>query len=111
MDEKQAVQQIVSAITPELWYLFFQMILTAILSLALIQVLRSIVSYCFVRFDKELSKNVKVIFDGKEGYITDVNLQNLTITMVNGNEIFVPITKVRSMIWEIPKRNGKKKED
>ena len=107
MDEKQAVQQIVSAITPELWYLFFQMILTAIFSLALIQVLRSLVAYFFVRFDKELSRNVKIIYDGREGYITDINLQNLTITMINGNEVFIPITKVRQMIWEIPKRNGK----
>ena len=110
MDEKQAVQQIVSAITPELWYLFFQMIITAILSLALIQVLRSLVSYFFVRMDKELSRNVKVIYppsSDKEGYITDINVQNLTITMVNGNEVYIPITKVRQMVWEIPKRNGK----
>lgn len=104
--EQEVVKNIVTAVTPELWYLFFQMVLTAILSLALIQVLRSIVSYCFVRFDKELSKNVKIIFEGREGYITHINLQNLTITLINGNEIFVPITKVRSMIWEIPKRNG-----
>jgi len=107
MNEKQAVQEIVTAITPELWYLFFQMVLTAIMSLALIQVLRSLVAYFFVRMDKELSRNVKVVYDGREGYITDINVQNLTITMVNGNEVFIPITKVRQMIWEIPKRNGK----
>jgi len=105
--EQEAVKNIVTAITPELWYFFLQMVMTAILSLAIIQVLRSLVAYFFVRMDKELSRNVKVIYDGREGYITDINVQNLTITMLNGNEVFIPITKVRQMVWEIPKRNGK----
>ena len=113
MDEKQAVQEIVTAITPELWYMFFQMVLAAILTLALVQMLKSLVAYLFVRFDRELGKNVKVVMDGEEGYVAHINLQHLIVRMKSGNEKLVPITKVRTMVWEVVRLNGdfqKKKE-
>lgn len=103
--EQQVVQQIVTAVTPELWTLFFQMVLTVILTLIVYQLLRNVTAYIILRFDKEFGKNIKVVYDGHDAMVVDVNMRRLTLKLENGNELLIPITKVGQMSWEIV-RNG-----
>lgn len=103
--EQQAIQQIVTAIAPELWVLFLQAVATVILTLIVYQLLRNVAAYITLRFDKEFGKNIKVIYDGKEALVTDVNMRRLTLKRENGNDVLIPITKVGQLSWEIV-RNG-----
>jgi len=103
--EQQAIQQIVTAIAPELWVLFLQATATVILTLIVYQLLRNVAAYITLRFDKEFGKNIKVIFEGEEALVIDVNMRRLTLKRQNGNDVLIPITKVGQMSWEIV-RNG-----
>jgi len=103
--EQQVAQQLVNAITPELWDLFIRMIITVVLSLVAYQVLRNVAAYIILRFDKEFGKNIKVIYNGQNAIVSEVNMRRLTLTLENGNEVLIPITKVAQMPWELV-RNG-----
>lgn len=100
---KDIVQEMVTSITPELWYLFLQMLFTVCVTLFLYQLLKNIAAYIMVRFDRELSKNVKIILDGEECRIVHINIRYLVIKKSSGNDLFVPISKVSQLIWEIIK--------
>lgn len=105
MLEQHVIQEAVTAITPELWLLFIRMILTVILTLIVYQLLRNVAAYIVLRFDKEFGKNIKVVYEGQQAMVIDVNLRRLTLKLENGNEVLIPITKVGQMSWEIV-RNG-----
>ena len=108
--EQKIIQDMVTAITPELWTLFLQMIVTVVFTLVIYQVLRNVASYINLRFDKEFGKNVKVIYDGKNAYVKDITLKHLILRLENGNDLLVPISKVMQMHWEI-ERKGRRKTD
>lgn len=107
--EQQIINDMVTAVTPELWILFLQMLATICLTLLIYQVGRQFVAYLMMRFDKEISKNVKVRNGNYEGYITNITIQHLTLTLDNGNQVMIPIIQARSMIWEIIKNGNNKR--
>lgn len=106
--QQQIINEMVTAVTPELWILFLQMLGTVCLTLLIYQILRQVVSYLMMRFDKEISKNVKVRNGNYEGYITNLTIQHLTLTLDNNNQVMIPIIQARSMIWEIIKNGNKR---
>lgn len=106
MVEQKIINDVVTSITPELWYLFLQMLVTVCITLLIYQVLRNIAAYVFVRFDREISKNVNVLYEGEECRIAHINVRHLILRKKGGDsELLIPITKVGQMIWEI-KKNG-----
>ena len=105
MKMDQQIQQMVTAITPELWALFLQAVATVIITLIIYQLLKNVASYVVLRFDKEFGKNVKVVYNGQTAMVVDVNVRRLTLKLENGNDILIPITKVSQISWEII-RNG-----
>ena len=106
--EQQVVRELVTSITPELWWLFLQMLATVCITLLVYQVLRNITAYVMVRFDREISKNVNVIHDGEDCRIAHITMRHLILRKCKGkSELLIPITKVGQMVWEI-KKNGEK---
>lgn len=103
--EQQIIKDMVSAITPELWFVFIQMIVTALLALVFYQGLKNIAAYIGLRFDKEFGKNVKVVYNGEPVLVKDINWKHLILKRENGNDVLIPITKVNQRDWEIV-RNG-----
>ena len=103
--DQQIVQQMVTAITPELWVLFIRMIATVIVTLVGYQLLKNVAAYIVFRFDKDFGKNLKVMYKDKPALVLDASLRRLTLRLENGNEVLIPITKVGQMEWEIV-RNG-----
>jgi hypothetical protein len=105
---EQLIQQMVASIAPELWWLFVQMVVTGIFMLALYKVMNQFVNYFFIRFDKEISKNVGVIVDGREAYIAHISLRHVIVRFEdNDNEMIIPLSKVLSDKWEIIRRKKK----
>jgi hypothetical protein len=118
-DTAEAVQQLVTAVAPELWWILVQSLATVAIMLSIYKVLNSIVSYFFVRFDKELGKNVGVVIEGRKGYIAHISMRHLIIKydeiphspecgeapdVHSGNELLIPINSVLSRSWEIIRR-------
>jgi hypothetical protein len=103
--DQQIVQQMVTAITPELWILFLQMSASGIAGLIVYQLLKNVAAYINLRFDKEFGKNVKVVYKGQMAYVDDINLKHLILRLENGNDVLIPITKVSNQDWELV-RNG-----
>lgn len=113
MPEQQVIQEIVRTVTPELWWLLVQTMVTIALGLAVYKGLNALVSYFFVRFDRELGKNVGVVIDGHKGYIHDITLRHMIVKydvtddnngLHSGNELLIPITQVLNRSWEIIRR-------
>jgi hypothetical protein len=111
--EQQVIHDIVRSVTPELWYFLIQSMATVAIGLAVYKGLNALVAYCFVRFDKELGKNVGVIVNGHKGYIAHINLRHLIVKfdendsnngLHSGNDLLIPITQVASREWEIIRR-------
>lgn len=109
MVEQQIINDMVTAVTPELWWLFIKMLATVCITLLVYQLLRNITSYVMVRFDREISKNVRVIYDGEECRIAHINIRHLILRRKGGHsELLIPITKVSQMIWEVEKNGDDK---
>lgn len=99
--EQQIIQEMVTAIAPELWILFLQATATVILTLIVYQLLRNVAAYVVLRFDKEFGKNIKVKYNDQIAMVVDVNMRRLTLKLENGNDVLIPITRVAQMNWEI----------
>jgi len=107
--DKEVIQQMVASVAPELWWLFIQMVVTGIIMLALYKVMNQFVNYFFIRFDKEISKNVGVVIDGRDAYIAHISIRHLIVRFEdNENEMIIPLSKVLSDSWEIIRRAKKK---
>jgi hypothetical protein len=105
MMEQKVIQDMVTAITPELWMLFIRMIMTVVGTLIVYQLLRNVAAYIILRFDKEFGKNIKVRYGDQNAIVCDVNVRRLVLRLENGNEVLIPITKVSQTSWELV-RNG-----
>jgi hypothetical protein len=103
--EQKVIQDMVTAITPELWMLFMRMIMTVVCTLVVYQLLKNVAAYIVLRFDKEFGKNIKVMYDGQIATVIDINMRRLTLQLKNGNEVLIPIIKVGQLSWELI-RNG-----
>lgn len=67
----------------------------------------NISSYLMFRSNKDLGKNVKVMVNGQEGFITQTTWRFIYVRLTeSGNELIIPITKWPNQRWEIFK-NGK----
>ena len=67
----------------------------------------NLAAYWMFRSNKDLGKNVRVLVNGSEGFITQVNWRFIYIRMsATGNELIIPITRWTTFRWEVYK-NGK----
>ncbi len=110
--DQEIVQQIFSSVAPELWWLLLQSCATVAVCMALYKLLNSIVSYFYVRWDKELGKNVGVVIDSRRGYIAHITFRHIIVKFDDNdddihsdNDLLIPITQVASRTWEIIRRN------
>ncbi len=92
------------------WILLLQGAVVIVVGLYLKRYFDNIASYLMFRSNKDLGKNVRVILNGREGFITQVDWKFIYVTFHDtGNELIIPITKWMNQRWEVCK-NGKRKE-
>ncbi len=108
--EQQVIQEIITSITPELWILFLQMFFTVLVTLVLYNVLKNVAAYIGLRLDKEMGKNVKVIYDGEVALIAYITWKHMIIKKSNGNDVLIPITKISQRDWEVVRHEGNEEE-
>jgi len=109
MDSK-AVVDIFNAIKPELYFLFFQGLLVTIVILILKNVQKNLAAYFMFRTNKNLGKNVKIRFNGRDAIITNFDWRFIYIQYLDTHtEALVHITKWEGQKWEIYKNGFDKK--
>lgn len=88
------------------WTLILQVSAIAILGMIAKKYYDNISSYYMFRANKDLGKNVKVIVNGKPGYIVHYTWRFIYVKLdESGNELVIPITRWTVFTWEIC-RNG-----
>jgi len=103
-------QAIMNALNAIEWGILIKLSIAAILLGAAKRYYDNISSYLFFRSNKDLGKNVRVIVNGKEGFITQATWRFIYVRIKDSdNELIIPITKWTNQKWEICK-NGKDKE-
>ena len=103
---QQVVSEMVTAITPDLSWLFIRCLATVLIVMVFYSIIRNAAAHVMVRIDKELSKNVRVVYEGEKGYIAHIGYRHMVIRLKGGNEVLVPIQRVGSMTWIIERHNG-----
>lgn len=89
------------------WKTLFGIFAAAILLALAKRYYDNISAYAMFRSNKDLGKNVRVVVNGKEGFITEVKWRFIYVRLKeSGNEMVIPITKWADQKWEICK-NGK----
>lgn len=104
--EQKIIADIVTAVTPHMWWMFTQMLITVAIGFALMGAIKNLVAYAFVRFDREISKNVRIIYEGKGAIISEITIKHLVVRLEDGNDVLIPIQKVNAMIWTIARHNN-----
>ncbi len=88
------------------WTLILQFSVIAILGMIAKKYYDNLSSYYMFRSNKDLGKNVKVIVNGKPGFISHFTWRFIYVRLEeSGNELIIPITRWTVYSWEIYK-NG-----
>ena len=90
------------------WALLAKVAIAAIILAVAKRYYDNISSYLMFRSNKDLGKNVKVIVNGKEGFIVQATWKFIYVRLTeSGNELVIPITKWTNQKWEIFKNGNK----
>ena len=101
-------KEIIDALDSIQWALLFKISVAAIIVMVAKRYYDNISSYLMFRSNKDLGKNVKVIVNGKEGFIIQATWKFIYVKLTEtGNELVIPITKWTNQTWEIFKNGNK----
>jgi hypothetical protein len=103
-------QAIMNALNAIEWGILIKLSIAAIILAIAKRYYDNFSAYAMFRSNKDLGKNVRVIVNGKEGFITQATWRFIYVRLKESdNELIIPITKWTNQKWEICK-NGKDKE-
>ena len=113
----QAVVDIVEAIKPELWVMFFKFVGVAVILLILRNIFGNLAAYFMFRTNKHLGKNVRLRFKKRDAIIVDYDWRFIHLKFLDTNtEGLIHITLWPRQKWEVYKngfhqKKGKKKSE
>jgi hypothetical protein len=100
--ESQAILDIFMSIKPELWWTLAQLAFVLLIAIIFKKGLTTYAAYIIFKWNKELGKNVKVVYEGKECIIMDYNYRYIQMKVLDGgNKIILPMIDSGGMKWEI----------
>jgi len=105
--EAQAIKDIITQVKPELLWMLGQTSVIAILGMVFFKFYQSLAAYISFRSNKDIGKNVKIIFKGREAIITHFTIRFIFLRFKEtGNEMIIPMSRWEIHDWELIK-NGK----
>ena len=108
--EAQQILNIIQSIKPELWYTLGQLLVAALCVMLVRKGLQNFAAYLIFKSNKELAKNVKVMWGGKECVIMDFNYRHVHLKELDGgNKIILPMIKANTYEWEIIRHREREK--
>ena len=109
MDTKVIIE-IFNAIKPELWWMFFQALGVTVVLIILKNINTNLAAYFMFRTNKNIGRNVKIKFNGRDAIITNYDWRFIYIKYLDTHtEALVHITKWQSQTWEVYKNGFDKK--
>jgi len=106
--EAQAIKDIIVQVKPELMWILLQTSVVAISILVLHNLLKTLAAYISFRSNRDISKNVKIIFKGREAIITHFSIRFIFLRFKdNGNEMIIPMSRWEIHEWELIKNGNK----
>ncbi len=88
------------------WALLIKLSIAAIIVAIAKRYYSNLSAYAMFRANKDLGKNVRVVVNGQEGFITQSTWRFIYVRLKDsGNEMIIPITEWTKQKWEIFK-NG-----
>lgn len=106
--EAQAIIDIIQSIKPELWYTLAQLTVAALIIILFKKGLQNMAAFLIFKWNKELSKNVIVMYENREMVIMDFNWRYIHLKdLDNGNKIILPMIKSGGYEWEIVREHKK----
>jgi hypothetical protein len=93
--------QIINAISPELWIMFFKLIIAFLIVWIIKDMISTFVNYLVFRTSKFISKNVEVNINGTDGFIEDYNMRAIFVRTVGGDLKIIPMNRWRFQDWTI----------
>ena len=100
--DAQIIQEIVTSVKPELWYALAELSVIFIAIIIMKKVYQALAAYLIFKWNKELSKNVRVIWNGSKCVIMDYNWRWIHLkNLDNGHKIVLPMIKSGGYEWEI----------
>ena len=88
------------------WALLAKLALAAVIIAIARRYYANLSAYAMFRSNKDLGKNVRVVVNGEEGFITQVTWRFIYVKIKgSGNEMVIPIVEWTKQKWEIFK-NG-----
>ena len=103
----KSIQDIVTAVKPEMWWTLLQFSGIAILALMSKKIYDMIAAYIMFRSNKDIGKNVRIILNEREAMVTHFTWRFIFIRFKDsGNEKIIPMSRWYNYEWEIIK-NGK----
>ena len=106
---EQQVLEAINILAPMVWSGIFKLAIAIIIALVIKKFIENISSYIMFFINKDISKNVAIRINGKEGYIEDYNFRFITIKTLDGFKQYIPISRWIFQTWEIKEFNGKDK--
>jgi len=104
--EAEAVKIFVEQVKPELLWMLLQGCAIFVIMALLHRLLKSVAAYISFRSNKDIGKNVKIIFKGREAIITHFTTRFIFLRFKDtGNEMVIPMSRWEIHEWELIK-NG-----
>ena len=97
----QIIVDIIGAVSPHLYWLFFKALIAFILFKILIDVVSNISSWFMFKMNDKINTGIKVQINGDIGIIEGYDLRFIYIKTELDDEILIPITKWKSLNWKI----------
>ena len=99
MGLNDTVLEMVSAIQPELYWVFLKLGVAAIIVIILKKIFENVASYYMFRWNKHLGSGVRVNVGGKEGVIENYDRSSIYVKIEGGDTLIIPISRWRVQTW------------
>lgn len=104
---EQQILQILTAVSPQLYWMFAKVTFAFFMVKILNDVLSNGTAWFMFKSNKKLNPGVKVQVNGDVGIVTDYDWNYIYILLENDDEMLVPISKWKTLIWKV--KNLKKR--
>lgn len=111
MSEQQMLTEALNKVfQAQLIWVLLKTSIIAIITMVFYNVYRSIATYISFRSNHDLGKNVKLMINGREGFITHYTIRFIHVRLQDTkNELIIPMKKWEDHDWIIIKNGNKEK--
>lgn len=106
--EAEAIKKVIEQLQPELLWLLFQTSVIGIITIVFYNMYTTVAAYISFRSNHDLGKNVKIMINNREGFITHYTIRFIHIRLQDThNEMIIPMKNWEKHDWIIVKNGNR----